>query len=113
MGDSHNERTFVMSTSAYHNEQATVNLEWPEAITTPDVDFLVRNLATLGAWVEVGPTTHARNWNTLHLPDGTNYTTYGASNWWTLEDECSCNGANRDGCPACRATARRVYGRAS
>ena len=25
-------------------------------------------------------------------------------------DECSCNGANRDGCPACRATARRVYG---
>lgn len=24
--------------------------------------------------------------------------------------ECSCNGADRDGCPACRATARRLYG---
>ena len=98
-----------MSTTSITDNRQVVNLDWPEAITTPHVEFLVRNLASLGAWVEVGPTTHARSWNTLHLPDGTNYTTHGASNWWALEGECSCNGANRDGCPACRATARHTY----
>ena len=27
-----------------------------------------------------------------------------------LYKECSCTGANRDGCPVCRATAARLYG---
>ena len=100
-----------MLDSVYHTKTPKVNpLTWPVAIRTEDVEFLVANLATLGATIEVGPTTHARSWNTLHLPDGTNYTTHGAGPWWTLDGECSCNGANRDGCPACRATARRVYG---
>ena len=96
-----------MSTTAYHNGQATVNLDWPEAIRTPHVEFLVRNLASLGAWVEVGPTTHARSWNTLHLPDGVTYTTHGAGPWWTL-DECHCV-TDSQSCPACRAAARHTY----
>ena len=98
-----------MSSTIVADKPQVVNLDWPEAIRTPHVEFLVRNLASLGAWVEVGPTTHARSWNTLHLPDGVTYTTHGAGPWWALDGECSCNGANRDGCPACRATARHTY----
>ena len=100
-----------MLDSVYHTKTPKVNpLTWPVAIRTEDVEFLVANLATLGATIEVGPTTHARSWNTLHLPDGTNYTTRGASNWWTLEDnECSCYDLPDGRAYVCAACKRRIH----
>ena len=60
-------------------------LTWPVAIRTQDVEFLVANLATLGATIEVGPSvTHPRNYNRLILPDGASYITRGSTHW-TLE----------------------------
>lgn len=100
-----------MSTQAYHDHRPAVNpqppLTWPQAITTIEVRYLLRELGDLGARVEVGPSTHPTAWNRLHLPDGATYRTAGASPWWALE--CTCNGVNRESCAACREAARRVY----
>ena len=102
-----------MPVELYHETTPRVNpLTWPAAIRTEHVEFLVANLADLGAWVEVGPTTHARSWNTLHLPDGTNYTTHSAGPWWTLGDnECSCYDLPDGRAHVCAACKRRLEAR--
>ena len=38
-----------MSSTIVADKPQVVNLDWPEAIRTPHVEFLVRNLASLGA----------------------------------------------------------------
>ena len=93
-----------MSTvSSYHTGAQRVNPQaWPSAITTETVRAILATDPT--ASVEVGPSTHGRQWNALHVGDAATYVIHGAANWWTME--CSCV-LPEQSCPACRAAARR------
>ena len=99
-----------MLDSVYHTKTPVVNtLTWPVVIRTEDVEFLVANLAPLGATIEVGPSvTHPRNYNRLILPDGASYITRGSTHW-TLEDaECSCYDLPDGRAYVCAACKRRM-----
>ena len=65
---------------------ATAGLIWPSAIRTEHVQYLLANLASLGAKIEVGPSVgHPRNWNRLDLPGDVSYICHGCSTWWKRE----------------------------
>lgn len=72
-----------MSIPSYHTPTLAVNPQaWPSAITTEDVQTILA--ANPAATLEVGPSTHQRSWNALHVGDVT-YVIRGASNWWHME----------------------------
>lgn len=74
-----------MSNTVYHETAASVKkpLTWPPAIRAEHVEYLLAALP--GSQLEIGPSVgHPRNWNRLHLPDGTTYCTSGGA-WWHVE----------------------------